>query len=43
LLTSMWSVGIEVKEAPVEEDFGDDFDKEAIGELLAREAAREFD
>jgi len=42
LLTSIWSVGIEVKEAAAKEDFGYDFDEEAIGELLAREAAWDF-
>jgi len=43
LLNSIWSVGIEVKEAAAEEDFGYNFDEEAIGELLAQEAARDFD
>ncbi|KAF8415718.1 hypothetical protein BGX38DRAFT_1281189 [Terfezia claveryi] len=41
MLTSIWSACIEVKECVEEEDFGDD--DEVIGELLAREAARDFD
>ncbi|KAF8451411.1 hypothetical protein BGX38DRAFT_1269454 [Terfezia claveryi] len=41
MLTNIWSAGIEVKECVEEEDFGDD--DEVIGELLAREAARDFD